>query len=88
MFDKLRRWKAIDNRLNELENSLIDMSSDIGTIKAQLARIHAKIAVEARVKGTKDPYKELVEQVFGGKIIAIEDKDGKVLNASGEVGSE
>jgi len=52
---------AIEKRLKTLEDTMIELSLDIGTLKASIMRLNAKTAVEARIekKSKEDTWEEI-----------------------------
>lgn len=76
LFDKF----YITRRLKPLEEALLDMSEEISAIKANLAKVNAKLAVEKRKTLASDDaekvaLRKLARDVFGGNIVAVQDPE-------------
>ena len=61
-----------------IENAVLELSDEISSIKAAIARINAKLAVSSRISATERltaEEKELkkLEKVFGGTVIDVKD---------------
>lgn len=78
MFDNFLipgRLKSLQKRVAALEESLEEVSGDVGAMRSQLATLRAKSAVNAReVKRARPAEQELLEELLGGKVLAIQEK--------------
>jgi len=68
------KWRSRRNNA-AIENALIELSEEISSIKASIARLNAKTAVEARKNRSGSLDKELkkLELEFGGKVVDVEE---------------
>lgn len=79
-----------EKRFKEIENALMALGGDIGACKAQIARINAKLAVEARIEHQRtdlpeNVYKDIAKTLLRKKVQNIYDVTDLVKG--GNVGS-
>ena len=93
LFDSLsfNDRQRIEKRFRQLEDTLLELSGELGYIKNQLASLHAKYAVGRREMAKKDPnqaYKKMLGEFLGGDIVAITEPGGDALNDSPSTNEE
>ncbi len=72
----LKRYTALEKRVNDIDEHLIEAITQIANIRHQIASLSGQSAVAAREKRKEPSYKSLLESMLGGKVVAIGEKDG------------
>jgi len=68
-------------RFRTLEDTIIDLSNEISSLKMQIARINAKLAVEVRkskkatINDKMDRELQQIERQLGGNIVDIQEPE-------------
>jgi hypothetical protein len=72
--DFAKRWRSRSNT-RALEDALLEMSEEISGIKASIAKLNAKNAVEVRKTRVSGLDRELrqLELEYGGKVVDVQD---------------
>ena len=80
------RW-ALRAGNKAIEDAMIELSEEISSIKASIARINAKLAVDAKTSAStrkltaeEREFKRL-EALYGGKIIDVQDAPGEEIKS-------
>lgn len=76
---KDRHYKTIKKRLDDVDVTVDDLSAEISALHHKVLRILAKSAVDVREarKAEKSPEAKLLEEIWGGQVVHIEEAKEK-----------
>jgi len=66
-----KRLEGLEHRLITIENTLVDLSTEISILKTTFAKLNARITTDVREAKKRPDAEALLEDLLGGKIISV-----------------